>query len=51
VNFAARTLCDASQRVIQKLSVYFVMTQSGNVWINPILVGKRKGKVVPVLIF
>jgi hypothetical protein len=32
VSFAAITLCVASQRVIPKVSVYFVMTQSENFW-------------------
>jgi hypothetical protein len=35
VSFAATTLCAASQRVMPKVSVYFVMTQSGNFWIHP----------------
>jgi hypothetical protein len=35
VSFAAITLCVASQRVIPKVSVYFVMTQSGNFCIHP----------------
>jgi hypothetical protein len=34
VRFAAITLCVASQRVIAKVSLYFVMTQSGNFWIH-----------------
>jgi hypothetical protein len=34
VSFAAITLCVASQRVFV-VAVYFVMTQSGNVWIHP----------------
>jgi hypothetical protein len=29
------TLCVASQRVFIVVSVYFIMTQSGNVWIHP----------------
>jgi hypothetical protein len=33
VGFAAITLCVASQRVLPKISVYFVTTQSGNFWI------------------
>jgi hypothetical protein len=33
VSFAAITLYVASQRVFT--GVYFVMTQSGNVWIHP----------------
>jgi hypothetical protein len=33
VSFAAITLCVASQRVF--IVVYFVMTQSGNFWIQP----------------
>jgi hypothetical protein len=35
VNPAAITLCVTSQRVIPKVGVYFVMTQSGNFWIHP----------------
>jgi hypothetical protein len=35
VSFAAITLCVASQRVLIVVSVYFVMTQSGNFWIRP----------------
>jgi hypothetical protein len=35
VSIAAITLCVASQQVIPKTGVYFVMTQSGNVWIHP----------------
>jgi hypothetical protein len=35
VSFAAITLCIASQRAIQNVSVYFLMIQSGNVWIHP----------------
>jgi hypothetical protein len=35
VSFAIVTLCVASQWVIPKVSVYFVMTQSGNFWIHP----------------
>jgi hypothetical protein len=34
-SFAAITLCVASQRVFIVVSVYFVMTQSGNFWILP----------------
>jgi hypothetical protein len=34
VIFAAITLCDAFQRVFIVVVVYFVMTQSGNFWIN-----------------
>jgi hypothetical protein len=33
VNFAAITLCVASERVFIVVSLYFVMTQSGNFWI------------------
>jgi hypothetical protein len=33
VSFAAITFCVGSQRVF--VVVYFVMTQSGNFWINP----------------
>jgi hypothetical protein len=35
VSFVTITLCVTSQRVIPKVSVYFVMTQSGNFWIHP----------------
>jgi hypothetical protein len=35
VNFVAITLCIASQRVFIFVSVYFVMTQSGNFWAHP----------------
>jgi len=35
VSFAATILCVASQRVFIVVSVYFVMTQSGNFWIHP----------------
>jgi len=35
VSFANITFCVASQRVFILVSVYFVMTQSGNFWINP----------------
>jgi hypothetical protein len=35
VSFAAVTLCVASQEVFIVVSVYFVMTQSGNFWIHP----------------
>jgi hypothetical protein len=35
VSFAAITLCVASQRVFMVVGVNFVMTQSGNFWINP----------------
>jgi hypothetical protein len=38
VSFATVTLCVASQRVfivVVVVVVYFVMTQSGNFWINP----------------
>jgi hypothetical protein len=34
VSFAAITLCVTSQRVFIVVSVYFVMTQSGNFWIH-----------------
>jgi hypothetical protein len=33
VSFAAISLYVASQRVVSKVSIYFVMTQSGNFWI------------------
>jgi hypothetical protein len=35
VSFAATTLCVVSQLVFIVVSVYFVMTQSGNFWIYP----------------
>jgi len=35
VSFTTITLCVASQRVFIVVSVYFVMTQSGNFWIHP----------------
>jgi hypothetical protein len=35
VSFAAITLCVAFQQVFIGVSVYVVMTQSGNVWIHP----------------
>jgi hypothetical protein len=35
VSFAAITLCVASQPVFIFVVFYFVMTQSGNFWINP----------------
>jgi len=35
VSFAAITLYVASQRVFIIVSLYFVMTQSGNFWIHP----------------
>jgi hypothetical protein len=35
VSFAAITLCVASQRVFIFVSIYFVMTQSGNFLIQP----------------
>jgi hypothetical protein len=35
VSFAAITLCVASQQVFIVVSVYFVMTPSGNFWIHP----------------
>jgi uncharacterized membrane protein YecN with MAPEG domain len=35
VSFAAITLYVASERVFIVVSVYFVMTQSGNFWIHP----------------
>jgi hypothetical protein len=35
VSFAAIILGVASQRVFIVVSVYFVMTQSGNFWIHP----------------
>jgi hypothetical protein len=47
VSFVAITLCVASQRVIVVV-VYFVMTQSGNLWIHPLCA--RRGLKVPGLI-
>jgi hypothetical protein len=35
VSFAAIILCVASQQVFVVVSIYFVMTQSGNFWIHP----------------
>jgi hypothetical protein len=35
VSFATVTLCVASQRVSIFVSIYFFMTQSGNLWIHP----------------
>jgi len=35
MSFTTITLCGASQRVFVVVSVYFVMTQSGNFWIHP----------------
>jgi hypothetical protein len=35
VSFAAITLCVASQRVFIVVSIYFVMSQSGNFWTHP----------------
>jgi len=35
VSFDAITLCVGSQRAVPKVSVYFVMIQSGNVSIHP----------------
>jgi len=35
--FYRRNLCVASQRVILKVSLYLVMTKSGNFWIHPIM--------------
>jgi hypothetical protein len=35
VSFAAVNFCVASERVFIVVSVYFFMTQSGNVWIHP----------------
>jgi hypothetical protein len=35
VSFAAITLCVASQRVFIVVRAYFVVTQSGNFWIQP----------------
>jgi len=34
VSFAAITICVAFQRVFIVVSLYFVMTQSGNLWIH-----------------
>jgi hypothetical protein len=41
VSFAAITFCVASQRVFIVVSVYFVMTQSGNFWIQPAIADIR----------
>jgi hypothetical protein len=35
VSFADITVCIASQLVFIVVSIYFVMTQSGNFWIHP----------------
>jgi hypothetical protein len=35
MSFPTITLCVTSQLVIPKMSLYFVMTQSGNFWIHP----------------
>jgi hypothetical protein len=40
VSFAVITLCVASQRLFIVESVYFVLTQSGNFWIQPRTCGK-----------
>jgi hypothetical protein len=40
VSFVSIILCVASERVIPEVSVYFVMTQSGNFWIHPRIVKK-----------
>jgi hypothetical protein len=37
VRFAAITLCVTPQRVFIVASVYFVMTHSGNFWIQPLI--------------
>jgi hypothetical protein len=42
VNFAIITLCVASQRVFTFVSVYFIMTQSGNFWIHPRTTDEKK---------
>jgi hypothetical protein len=34
VSFAAITLCVASERVIPKVSIYSLSTQSGNLWVH-----------------
>jgi hypothetical protein len=51
VSFAAISLCVASQRVIPKVSVYFVRTESGNFRIhtptNLTQLNKKKKKVFP----
>jgi hypothetical protein len=39
VNFAAITLCVASQRVFVVVVIYFVTTQSGNFWIHSRIIG------------
>jgi hypothetical protein len=35
MSFVAITLCVASERMFIFVSVYFIMTQSGNFWIHP----------------
>jgi len=35
VSFATITLCVVSQQVFIVVSIYFIMTQSGNFWIHP----------------
>jgi hypothetical protein len=52
VSFAAIILFVASQRVIPKVSIYFVMTQSGNFWIHPCMLMMRRVVVLclPVLL-
>jgi hypothetical protein len=44
VNFAAIILYVASQRVIPKVRVYFVMTQSGNFWIHSRMLSRANPK-------
>jgi hypothetical protein len=43
VSFAAITLFVDSQRVFFFVSIYFVMTQSGGVWIRPRRPGMESG--------
>jgi hypothetical protein len=49
VSFAAVTLCVASRRVFIVVSVYFVMTQSGNFWILPRTVALQMGYPMTVM--
>jgi hypothetical protein len=51
VSFASITLCVTSQRVFIVVSVYFVMTQSGNFWIHPRITVLRGGDLVSPPLF
>jgi hypothetical protein len=46
VSFATITLLVASQRVLMVVSMYFVMTQSGNFWIHPRIYRRQLGAAV-----